>query len=673
MGKTSAGMADTRQLPTELLLLVLERLSPGDLAVAGRLVCKDAANHFSRPEHKTAPGTALDMRLLTFDDKLRLLSSVAASGRRSNVQAAWRLLRHSFLGELQSGRSFSCNTYSSRRWWDDMGSAAMKAGHPGLLSCLTDNNMPVNATWTLTEAATHCALANFKSTWRHLTRDWSGHGLIGGAKVWALWDAARLQSPDSQEKITWLLDYASGAGDVPARGAERIRLMIGAAAGAAEEGNLPVLRWLREAQGLDLSTAATPREQPLHSSSPFRVLAAAMWAEDVGVVQWLVDEAGCALPGLEDQAGLKEVWRWAGERGIVANIRWLLDRGVPLHPRGALEAAARGRLDAVRYLHEQCGVELSAELFAAAAGSGSVPLVSWLLDKGCPTSPEAYNAAAAKGKLGMVVWLAEQRGSRRCPWRALKLRLPDPTPVEVKAEDVICFHKSLRARGREWRRVLDGRHALAWAATMGHLGLMRFFMQEWRVAPGPDTLAAAARGGCEAALDLVLERGGDRALRGGKPGESPYVGPGVKGDRVTLEYLLAKGVPWGDTVLQEAVKARVELPVVRWMVEEGAPWDELSVTRALQRETYGDQRSRFKTSFAWLYREYMKRCKEREQEEQAQGKEGVQGQRDGELGAGQGHGRRRRVQLSAAAGVLVAVGCGCVMVLLRQRRSQERG
>ncbi len=676
MGKTSAATADTRQLPTgapgallptELLLLVLERLPPGELALTGRLVCKDAARHFSQPEHKTAPGTALDVRLLTFDGMLRLLSSVAASGRKSNVQAAWRLLHQNFIVELQSGRRFNITTYRSRRWWDDMGSAAVKAGHPDLLSCLTDDKMPVNPTWTLIEAARHCDLASFQSTWRLLTRRWSGNGYEGGVKVWALYYAARPQSPDNQAKITWLLNEASGAGAVPATGAERIRLMIGAASGAAEFGNLPVLRWLKEAHGLDL-TAATPREQPLHSSSPFRVLATAMWAEDLDVARWVVDEAGCALPGLEDQAGLEEVWRWAGERGMVAKIRWLLERGVPLHPRGALAAAQKGHLDAVRHLHEHCGVALSAELFAAAAGSGSVPLVSWLLDRGCPTSPEAYNEAAAKGKLSLVVWMSEQRGCRRCPWRGLKLTLPDPTPVEVKPEDVICFHKSLKTRGREWRRVLDGRHALAWAATMGHLGLMRFFMQEWRVAPGPDTLAAAALGGCEAALDMVLERGGDRALRGGKRGESPYVGPGVKGDRATLQYLRAKGVPWGDTVLREAVRAGVKLPVVRWMVEQGAPWDELAVTRAFRREaTYGERPRRFTDSFGWLGREYKKRCEESEREEKAQG------QRDGELGAGQGRGRRWGVKLSTAAWALVGVGCGYVMALLQQRRRLGKG
>ncbi len=675
MGKTSAVTADRRQLPTELLLLVLERLPPGELALTGRLVCKDAAKHFSKPEHKTAPGTALDARLLTFDGKLRLLSSVAASGRQSNVQAAWRLLRHSFFGELQSGRSFSCNTYSSWRWWHDMGSAAVKAGHPDLLSCLTDDKLPVNPTRTLIEAARHCDLAGFQSAWRLLTRKWSGHGYEGGAKLWALRYAARLRSPDHQEKITWLLDEASGTAPVPAAGADRTRLLIGAAWGAAEFGNLPVLRWLREAHGLDL-TAATPRERPLNSSSPFRVLAAAMWAEELDAAQWVVDEAGCALPGLEDEAGLEEVWRYAGGRGAVANIRWLQERGVPLHPRGALEAAEKGHLDAVRHLHEGCGVALSVELFTAAAGSGSVPLVSWLLDRGCSTSPEAYNAAAAKGKLGLVVWMAEQSSCLRCPWRGFKLRLPDPTLVEVKPEDVAVFHTSLKTRGREWRSLLDGRHALAWAATMGHLGLMRFFMEEWRVAPGPDTLAAAARGGCEAALDLVLERGGDRALRGGKPGESPYVGPGVKGDRATLRYLLAKGVPWGDTVLQEAVKAGVMLPVVRWMVEKGAPWDELAVSRALQREmgaVYWAPPSRFKDSFARLGREYMKRCDAREREEKAQGKEGEQGQRGGELGAGQGGGRRWGVKLSTVAVVLVAAGCGYMIALLQQRRGLGKG
>ncbi len=85
-------------------------------------------------------------------------------------------------------------------------------------------------------------------------------------------------------------------------------------------------------------------------------------------------------------------------------------------PASVLAAATGGHTDTVCYLHEECGQELSAEVLMAAAGSGSMPLVGWLLDRGCPTDdPRAYEEAAARRALELVAWMAVRHGDV-CPW-----------------------------------------------------------------------------------------------------------------------------------------------------------------------------------------------------------------------------------------------------------------
>ncbi len=101
-------------------------------------------------------------------------------------------------------------------------------------------------------------------------------------------------------------------------------------------------------------------------------------------------------------------------------MRWLLRRGVPVFPWIMGNAARSGRLEAVRLLHEECGLPVLEEsVFCEAAASGSVPLATWLLQAGCPMSESAYDKAARQGHLDMVTWLAREA---RCPWGQDTLR-----------------------------------------------------------------------------------------------------------------------------------------------------------------------------------------------------------------------------------------------------------
>lgn len=70
-------------------------------------------------------------------------------------------------------------------------------------------------------------------------------------------------------------------------------------------------------------------------------------------------------------------------------------------------AASARRLEAVQFLHQECGLELTEEALRKAAGSGNVGVVEWMLQAGCPVGRAPYLLAAKEGDVGMVRWLVE--------------------------------------------------------------------------------------------------------------------------------------------------------------------------------------------------------------------------------------------------------------------------
>ncbi len=130
-----------------------------------------------------------------------------------------------------------------------------------------------------------------------------------------------------------------------------------------------------------------------------------------------------------------------------------------LPPKCVVAAAQYGRYDVVRFLVEEIGLPLGEDVFSAAAGSAAaaedpgdmagpgagagaaagnsrssvlggeagqqegkdecagrspaLPLLRWLVGRGCPMDARAYGTAAAAGDVAVVVWLLREA---RCPW-----------------------------------------------------------------------------------------------------------------------------------------------------------------------------------------------------------------------------------------------------------------
>ncbi len=597
------------QLPTELFRHILEQLPENEQALGGRLVCKLAAQLLSQAHQRTvqfslplppwfqpcqwAQQWQEGMRLLTLGRKLQLLSTAAASGSEANMEHAWALVQPCLFPELIPHSEVQNGMPGMSYGWGDLGSAAARAGHVHLLPWLLQHGCPLSPSDTLKAAAQHSDLAALQSAWQLLIPRMVEMGAVDHPKPAVVCAACESGRPDAREKVAWLLDQAPGAGFVPASGDERQKLLLEAATGAARAGDVPLLRWLTEVQGLDLPGA--PPGEPGHGTA--RVLCRALCAPDLAAAEWLVGEVGGALP--MPAGDLVFVWMVAAIHGDVTKLRWLVERGLPVHSICLLRAAECGHLDEVRYLHEECGQALDEVVVRTAVWSGSIPLVEWLLDSGCITSAQAYDVAAQFGKVE-VLWSLEGRGCT-CQRDGPGVVLPRPDMAQVRPTHVQAVRRLLECESSsEWRRVLDVVQVQRWALQLGALDLARFVSpmvaQEHGALVAPGALDAAADSGCEAAVDLVLELGGQRALQN-EYGRNPYAAAGRHGDLATLRYLRRIGVPWGRSVLREAVDRGAELPVLRWMVEQGAPWDSGAVHKASVRS---NRSGMFKESRAWL-------------------------------------------------------------------------
>ncbi len=204
-------------------------------------------------------------------------------------------------------------------------------------------------------------------------------------------------------------------------------------------------------------------------------------------------------------------------------LRWLQQQGVPLGSNDLHQAARSGGLEAVRYLHEECGLQLSPIVMEAAVASGSVDTVSWLMQPGCPLPYTAYWHAACGADAAMVCWLA---GTGMPVTHATLLSLVEDwgsgcreahvgsgrTRSSSSRENSSCEARLLQAV-----RVLAARcgmplgalgaRVVVAAARRGHLPLVRWLVQEAGCGVELEEAVGAAKdSGCEALVEWLQSR-----------------------------------------------------------------------------------------------------------------------------------------------------------------------
>ncbi len=580
-----------QQLPRALQLHVLSFLPPNDRALSGRLVSPDAAKDLSSSDHCTAflcqplpPNAApwpveagqQHMRQLPFWHKLQLLSIAAASGSEVNLEVALALLQPSIFPEL-----LQC--------WElynvpDPDVAAVKAGHPQLLGWML-RRCPglVISSRVLQAVARYGDLAGLQTTWEMLQTRSYHRRRVALAVAQRVLDAAAggSGSGDAVAKMEWVLKAGRG----------RCSLQQSTAEAAARSGDLGRLRWLRD-RGCTVGG--------------IQVLRCALRHADLAVAQWLVDEAGCELPAVGSSAGrwLEFLRAAAGSCDAVAKWQWLQERGAPrLDTHGtwvfdlSLEAIKTGQLGAVRHLLSSFGPDAVLQppanvdpglLELQAARSRCIPLMELLHQSGLVLTHRSYIGAAHAGDLAMVLWLAREAGVSAA---GLQLQHCVESWGSKTEGGGFASHSSSRdlleavqllvgeAGWSGWDADDDEedadfrfhRNPLCGAAARGDLALVQYLLQQ---RPGylvdGRALVAAAWGGCEALLEWLVEQ--HPGCLAGPWGEPAYMAPAISRQLGTLAALRRLGVPWGaEDVVVQAVEQRCAVPVLWWLVEQGAP------------------------------------------------------------------------------------------------------
>jgi hypothetical protein len=157
------------------------------------------------------------------------------------------------------------------------------------------------------------------------------------------------------------------------------------------------------------------------------------------------------------------------------------------------KCAATGQLSATRYLHEglRYPTPWDALTMAAAAGSGSLPLVTYLHARGCSWCPAATINAAMGGHMAVLVFALGHGAS----WDAFTCA----KAAWAGQLGAVRYLTGLR-RGRGSSEVFE------WAASGGHMGVL-VYLHESGYPWSADTCRNAVHGGRLAALQYLIEQG----------------------------------------------------------------------------------------------------------------------------------------------------------------------
>ncbi|PNH05840.1 hypothetical protein TSOC_007861, partial [Tetrabaena socialis] len=444
----------------EIVQLFTALLSPNEVAGTLRLVNKATAVQLRGPQHTTmrlsqpvprhafvwrwsGPGA---MRCLAAKDRRALPQLTACSGSIANLEV---LLARDDLGlegetmqvlvlesAAQAGQLDVCAWLWQRGWplEKSLLDAAARGGQQEMYEWLLANGCPKGNEM---KAATQAA--------------WQGHA---GMMDWLLLGTSASEETSLVEPATLLgrlhhtyLDWRSGGGDLD----DLEDLMHAVAAGC----DLPTLQRLHHAY---LDSLSGDMEE-LRQHFRFMYYAAKSHTADwQAKLEWLeargypLTEDACwqaagmpdALPRLQwlRQLGFpfsQQVARNAAGGGNMEELQYVLGQGgvnyddeglmasaawggnvaimEVLHARGvrvgrdmAAKAAGRGHLLAVAWLVERlgAGTALTADVFQRAAKAGSMALMMWLRELGCPWNKEAFAKAARHGSEEQLEWLAEQ-------------------------------------------------------------------------------------------------------------------------------------------------------------------------------------------------------------------------------------------------------------------------
>ncbi len=586
--------SSSKDFPRPVIVQILKQLPANERALSGRLVFGEARDCLSGPEDCTAsfaqplPRHAAQWAQeagrqsvfqLAFRYKTQLLCAAAASGSEVNLEAAWVALQPSFFTqEPDSGGAHRLTFLPCP------GVAAVRAGHPQLLSWLV-HNCPglLDPSDCAIEAARHCDLAGLQEVLQAVGSMLTDVNWCGAV----LEAAAGSATGDAVAKLEWLLATYSD---------QQLSITHRTVEAAVCSGDLGRLRWLHGRGCLQLDEGYGGRGclqldegyggSGLTHSTAF--LVAALQYADLTTVQWLMDEAGCSLPAWWERQGKRCLKAAINGPDSVAKVQWLQQQGVystRINPDFTQRSGkmlnhcvdvvvTADNVEVLLYLQSQCGPAgsqghalLQQAMAATEAYPVSVAMAQQLHAAGYKFGPKLCYRAAQGGHVALLRWLVREAGVSAAGLEPMALthligwRFAPRVLLEV-------VQLLLDAGYQGW----DAERAVHAAVHRGDLALTNYLL---RLKPcgaqGAGLIAAAAHGGCEALLEQLVEQ--QQQQQGFEAsGGRLYVEAAKRGDRATLTALRRLGVPWGagDVVVQ-AVGAGADPPALRWLVEQGAP------------------------------------------------------------------------------------------------------
>ncbi|KXZ48426.1 hypothetical protein GPECTOR_28g834 [Gonium pectorale] len=276
----------------------------------------------------------------------------------------------------------------------------------------------------------------------------------------------------------------------------------------------------------------------------------------------------------------------AGCPDAEARLRWLLPRGYPAN--GALyRAFYNGSTAAIDFLLGR-GPSTRHVAFIDTARSGNLEALKKAREHGCVLEASfVASGAAINGHLPVLVWAVEELGASvqdrkliksvlgRCDMEVMQwlwrrgLRVDGQQVVEAT---VRCGKAPVLAWAvEELGASLQSHGLMDVAAASGCVELMARMRQHgcpW----GARTVEEVAQGGCEAALEWLVEQGCPMPDDG-----MPYKAAVAHRDLATLRCLARLGCPWGPSGAVFMAGLRVgRLPVLRLLLSLGCPidWEE---------------------------------------------------------------------------------------------------
>ncbi|PNH09956.1 Ankyrin repeat domain-containing protein [Tetrabaena socialis] len=297
-------------------------------------------------------------------------------------------------------------------WRAAAAAAAARGGHVGLMDWLltgTDEaEDPNDGLELLKAAAAGCDLPTLQRR-HHAYLDRWGEELPCAQQGLVVAAAAGSLTADWRDKVEWL----------EGRGYPRTDSICARAAERADGRDR--LEWLQQ------------RGYPL---APVAACSAARHG-NVDALQFLLAQ-GVHL-GWSDSCATYS----AAQFGHLAALKVLHAHGARIAPTAAEGAASGGHLPVVAWLVETLGaaVALTADVTVSAAKSGSVELLAWLHQHGCPWSASVFVAAAGTGSEELLEWLVEHG----CPMG------DDGRPYQRALENTdLAMLRCLRRLGCPW-------------------------------------------------------------------------------------------------------------------------------------------------------------------------------------------------------------------------------